>query len=240
MCQFFSCVSDGRGKVYYFAAEMRRQIIAGETEYQDTDSHTSIAHHYGFRGQDEDMLNKYEYNPLTGRFIIDQQNTTYDAIEVEAFCRALDFSTVVPELIIKPIIHPLRDIEPAHTVGEIEITLLQTWDSVWASVWASVWDSVWASVWASVGASVRASVGDSVWDSVRASVRASVYGYVSSFFALEKWQHVDHGPGENPFQPCVDLWERGFVPSFDGTVWQLHSGPKARVVYEWTPGNERQ
>ena len=149
MCQFFSCVSDGKGDVMYFDAEMRRRIIAGETEYQDTDSHTSIAHWYGFRGRDEDTLNKYEYNPLTKEFVVDQLNNADDSRQAEAFCKALDFSTVVPELVIKPIIHPLRDIG-AGAVGEREVELLKAW----ASVWASVWDSVGASVWDSVGDSV--------------------------------------------------------------------------------------
>ena len=198
MCQFFSCVSDGKGNVMYFDAEMRKKVIAGETEYQDTDSHTSIAHWYGFRGRDEDTLNKYEYNPLTKRFTADQLNTADDSEEVERFCKTLDFLTVVPELIIKPIIHPLRDIE-AGTVGEREVELLKAW--------ASVGNSVWASVWA----------------------------YISNFFTLKKWRYINHTGGENPFQPCIDLWESGFVPSFDGRTWRLHAGQDAEIVYEWPP-----
>jgi len=117
------------------------------------------------------------------------------------------------------------------------------WDSVWdsvgasvrdsvgASVGASVWGSVWASVWASVrdsvGYSVRASVWDSVWDSVWASVWDSVRVYDGSLFYI--W-------GDNyKYQSCVDLWKRGFAPSFDGTTWRLHSGKDAEVVYEWVP-----
>jgi len=42
----------------------------------------------------------------------------------------------------------------------------------------------------------------------------------------------DHPEGINPFQPCIDLWERGLVPSFDGKTWRLHSGSEAKVVYE--------
>ena len=219
MCEFFSCVSDGKGTVYYFDAEMRRKIIAGETEYQDTDSHTSIAHWYGFRGRDEDSLNKYEYNPLTGKFTIDQLNTTDDSERVKTFCKALDFSTIVPRLVIKPIVYPLHDIV-AGDVREAEIGLLKTW--------------------ASVGDSVRTSVWDSVGDSVRASVWTSVWAYISSFFIIEKWKYIDHEPGQNPFQPCINLWERGLVPSFDGQTWRLHAGPSAKIVYEWTPSDERK
>jgi len=77
--------------------------------------------------------------------------------------------------------------------------------------------------WASVRASVRASVGSSVWDSVGSSVRV----YDGSLFYI--W-------GDNyKYQSCVDLWKRGFAPSFDGTTWRLHSGKDAEVVYEWVP-----
>ena len=83
--------------------------------------------------------------------------------------------------------------------------------------------------WASVGASVRDSVRDSVWDSVVDSVRA----YISSLFpGIKKWKYIDHPEGENPFQPCIDLWHRGLVPSYDGKVWRLHAGEKAEIVWE--------
>jgi hypothetical protein len=92
-------------------------------------------------------------------------------------------------------------------------------------VWASVWDSVWDSVWASVRTSVRTSVGDSVGDSVRA--------YMGSFFDLEAWKYTEGiGADGYPFQPAVDLWEAGLVPSFDGKTWRLHGGPKAAVLFE--------
>ena len=132
---------------------------------------------------------------------------------------------------------------------QIELDLLKQWasvrDSVWASVWDSVGDSVGASVgdsaWASVGDSAWASVRDSVWASARASARASVWAsvwasvgaYIGSLFPnIEKWTCVDHKKGSYPFQAAVDLWKRGFVPSFDGQTWRLHSGKSAKIVCE--------
>ena len=44
--------------------------------------------------------------------------------------------------------------------------------------------------------------------------------------------------GINPFQPWIDLWHRGFVPSFDGTTWRLHSGKKAEIVYKTNKFNK--
>jgi len=87
-----------------------------------------------------------------------------------------------------------------------------------------VWDSVWDSVGASVGADVWASVWDSVW--------ASVWAHLSSFFTLKNWKGIKHKQGENPLQPCIDLWMRGLVPSFDNKVWRLHGGKKGKILKE--------
>ena len=145
----------------------------------------------------------------------------------------------------------------AGPVTDEEIDLLKKWGSVWGSVWVSVWISVRDSVWDSVRDSVLDSVCDSirdsvcdsifdsvcdsvcdsVWGSVRNSVRDSVWGsvwaYISSFYpGIKTWKRIDHPKGENPFQPCIDLWHRGFVPSFDGKIWRLHAGEKAEIVWE--------
>jgi len=247
MCQFFSCVSDGKGKVLYFDATLREKIKKGEIRY-NPDSHTSIADYFGYKGKKEDSLNKYEYNPLTGKFVIDQINTTDDSKKVEQFCLKLNFQTVVPELIIQPIFYPFK-YKKRKRVCQIDIELLKKWDSVrnsvGDSVWDSVWDSVGYSVWDSVGDiawdsvrnsvwdSVWDSVGDSTWDSVRNSVWDSVVAYASSFFNLSKWKYFKYKKGVNPFKPCVDLWHRGIVPSFDGKTWRLH-GYEGKILKEIT------
>ena len=60
-----------------------------------------------------------------------------------------------------------------------------------------------------------------------------VWAYISSLFpGIKTWKRIDHPKGENPFQPCIDLWHRGFVPSFDGKIWRLHAGEKAEIVWE--------
>jgi hypothetical protein len=112
---------------------------------------------------------------------------------------------------------------------------VSVWDSVCDSVWASVRDavrdSVWASVWASVRVSVRDAVRASVWDSIGDSVRASVGAYISSLFTnIEQWKYVKHEAGVNPFQSGINLWKGGYVPSFDGKTWRLHT--KDEVVWE--------
>ncbi len=167
LCKFFTFCSDPTKPIperfLYFDWPNRQKIIAGKLEYE-ADSHTSIAYFYGYKGVAEDTLNKYEYNPLLVLFKVDQiNNKINDAVEAEAWVRALDFKKAVAPLVIKPIIHPFK-LTPPDITPEVLGLLKQ-----WASVWASVEDSV--------GASVRASVGD--------SVGASVWAYVSSFFKIK-------------------------------------------------------
>jgi len=88
--------------------------------------------------------------------------------------------------------------------------------------------------WASVRASVEASVRASVEASVGASVRDSVGAYISSLFPnIIKWKYIDHKEKDNPFQSGIDLWKKGLVPSFDGSIWRLHGGKDAKILYKF-------
>jgi len=238
MCKFFSLCSQGDGKPLYFNAEIRQKILDKTLNYE-LDSHTSIADYYGHKAEKEDLLNKYEYNVWTKYLEIDHLGAKDDSKQIKDFCDKLDFKTVVPNLIIKPVINPLKDIQTLK-ITKADIKLLKEWDSVGASVWASVWASVGASVWDSVGdsvwasvrdsvrdsvgASVWASVGASVWDSVCNSVRASVWAYIATFVKAEYKYNL---------KPAQKLWERGLVASFDGTSWRLH-GKDGRELYKIT------
>jgi len=146
-------------------------------------------------------------------------------------------------------VHPFKIKPPKITKNHIE--LVKKWGSVRVSVsvWVSVWDSVRVSVGYSVGYSVRDSVRDSVWDSVRDSVRDSVwvsvwvsvwdsvYAYIGYMFkdVIKEWKYtkkIKYKKGQYPFQPAVDLWKLGLVPSYDGKIWRLHGGKKAKVLWE--------
>jgi hypothetical protein len=203
MCNFFSVDSNGNGKPLYFDHEIRKKILKKELKYENADSHTSIADFHGFKGKKEDKMNKYEFNPLTKEFVVDQLNNPIDdSKEIEKFCRNLDFKTIVPELIVHEIVNPFKDRNKTK-VNKTDLELLRKWILVSASVWASVW----------------------------ASVRDSVWAYISSFFNLQEWKYSEHKPGENPFQPGIDLWNRGLVPSFDGKTWRLH-GKDGMIIWE--------
>ena len=192
MCNFFSFDSDGMGKTYYFDWKLRKSVLSGKLKKYEPDSHTSIADYFGFKAAREDLLNRYEYNPLTQVFKVDKLNVQDDSFIVEGWVKKLNFKKIVEPLIIKSTINPLMMDLPK--VTSKDIVLLKKWASVGASVGASVWGSVWDSVWA----------------------------YISSFFDI-KYKY-DLSPG-------VKLWERGIVPSFDGTVWRLHSGENADIIY---------
>lgn len=240
MCHFFSFCSDGKGNYLYADWTIRQKILSGKLLNYEPDSHTSIAHLYGFNGAKEDLLNKYEFNPLTKAFQ-NQINTFDDGKDAEIWVRNLDFQKVCPLLIIKPIVNPLnlpprkpikKDIENLKAWARVWVRVRDNVGAgVWASVWASVRDSVGDNIRASVRASVQTSLRDiawaSVWDSVGASVRASIWAsiraYSLSFFNI-KYQY--------DFSPMLALYKRGFVPSYNGERWRLHNGKEGKIVYE--------
>ena len=213
MCRFFSFVTDPvnhPAEYYYFDWEYCKANLDDD----GVDSHSHICAHFAL---DEDRCNKYEFNPLTKAFTIDQINSKRDDSEAaEKWANRIDFKTIVEPLIVKPIVNPL-ELPQVEKVTDEQIGWLKEWASVRASVRASVWDSV--------GASVRAAVRDSVWAAVWDSVRA----YFSSFFAINY---------EYDFSSAVKLWEAGLVPSFDGTTWRLHSGESADVSISAIPRHD--
>jgi len=263
MCQWFSCVTLGDSKLFYFSPEERQIIYDGGelvckngindiSTRDDLDSHSAICSYYGL---DVDKVNKYEFRPLDRKFIVDQINVADDYKKVKNRLCHLNYKELAPpELMLKPIIAPFEIKKTKVTESDME--LLKQWDSVWDSVgdsvrdsvrnsvwdsvgdsvWNSVWDSVWDSVGDSVWNSVWNSVRNSVWNSVWTSVGDSVRGYVGSFFKINNWKYIKHEDGKYPYQCGVDLWERGLVPSFDGKTWRLH-GYKGKVLKEITREN---
>ena len=157
MCQFFSFVTDPinhPAEYYYFDWEYRKAHM----EEDGADSHSHICSHFNLN---EDVCNKYEYNPLTKMFTVDQINSERDDSEAaEKWANRLNFKEIVEPLIIKPIVTPL-DLPKVEQVTDEQIGWLKDWSSVWASVWALVGASVWA------------------------SARASAWAYVSAFFAID-------------------------------------------------------
>ena len=254
MCNFFSFVTDPVGhpaEYYYFDWKYRKAHLNDD----GVDSHSHICARFKL---DEDVCNKYEFNPLTKVFKTDQINSERDDSEAaEKWVRRLNFKGVVEPLIVKPIVNPLL-LPKVERVTDEQVMWLKEWASVWDSVrdlvWASVRDlvgySVRASIEASVGASVGDAVGTSVWDSVGASVWDLVGASVRDLVLASVWDLVGASVGASVrayfssffainykynFSSVANLWNAGLVPSFDGETWRLHSSENADVVYEWTP-----
>ena len=147
MCNFFSFETEPEmygGQRFYFDWEYRKAHLPEN----DADSHDHIEKFYKLP---KDKCNKYEFNPLTKKFTVDQINSPVDdRIQAEDWVRKLDFKNIVEPLLIKEIINPF-ELKMIRKPTKAQIALLKDWASVRDSVWASVWDSVRASVWASVG-----------------------------------------------------------------------------------------
>lgn len=90
MCNFFSFVTEPEnygGQRFYFG---NRSV---EDEFAD--SHSHICHEFGLR---EDLCNKYEYNPFTKNFHIDQINSvTDDRVQAEEWVRSLNFDKLIKD-----------------------------------------------------------------------------------------------------------------------------------------------
>jgi hypothetical protein len=233
MCKAFSCLFLKSGRVLWkFAVDSHEELISENNISDD--------------GRKQDFV-RVEITPKNGSYLrpdewvfrVDQNETPEwfgkDYAKKMCFTAHGDWlkklRTVLPEQdLINPLLIPLpKKITSKH------VNTLKKWASVRASVGDSVRASVGDSVRASVGASVGDSVLDSVWASVGASVRASVWAYTGSLFALARkdWKYTDKIKTKGyPFQPCVDLWKIGLVPSFDGKTWRLHGGKGAKVLWE--------
>ena len=214
MCIAFSCIVDQVGKV---------------TWKLGIDAHSELARVGGYQDRKLGEFAKAEITPKNNDYLNpDEWVFRFDESPVPAWCgthekelclaahkkwlKQMD-KIIIPHSVVRPFkVTPPASIQPKH------IRLLKKW----ASVVDSVVDRVGYSLWDSV----VESVGPSVWD--------SVWAYTGSFFRIPVWKYVKHHKGKYPYQPLMALWNTGLVPSFDGTTWRLHGGPKAAVLFSIT------
>jgi hypothetical protein len=79
MCNFFSVISDGKGKTLFFRAEdVAKEMSEGNKKSYDFSSHTSIAYFFGLSPQQEDTHNKWEYDIDKRALTVDSLNTDDD------------------------------------------------------------------------------------------------------------------------------------------------------------------
>jgi hypothetical protein len=226
MCKAFSCIVDQVGKV---------------TWKLGIDAHSELARVGGYQDRKLGEFAKAEITPKNNDYLNpDEWVFRFDESPVPAWCgthekelclaahkkwlKQMD-KIIIPHSVVRPFkVTPPASIQPKH------IRLLKKWASVVESVVDRVGDSVADSVVESVGHSLW----DSVVESVGPSVWDSVWAYTGSFFRIPVWKYVKHHKGKYPYQPLMALWKTGLVPSFDGTTWRLHGGPKAAVLFSIT------
>src|SRR5208282_6410831 len=88
MCNFLSLVSTPEtGGIYYFDLKTRKELNKSNPEGYEFDSHSTIAKFFGLN---EDNCNKFEYEPLSENFVVDQiNNKINDTEKVKAFVKVL-------------------------------------------------------------------------------------------------------------------------------------------------------
>jgi hypothetical protein len=100
MCNFFSCISDGKGQVLYFTAEeIVTQMAKGNPENYSFNSHSSIADFHNIKGTQEDKWNKWEYDTNKKELKQDTLNTIDDSVAVikriEEYLKDKDISFLI-------------------------------------------------------------------------------------------------------------------------------------------------
>jgi len=84
MCQFFSCVSDGKGNVKFFKPEDIVKIMAeGNPNKYDFNSHTSLMSWLGIKAKGEENWSKWEYNPESKELKLDEGTLADDKNKIQ-------------------------------------------------------------------------------------------------------------------------------------------------------------
>ena len=102
-------------------------------------------------------------------------------------------------------------------------------------------------VWNAVGQQVEFKIihsGGKTQFERRSSALAAIWAYLGSFFNIprDQWKGTEGITATGyPYQPLVDLWDQGLVPSCTGGgtvpyIWRLHGGPDAGALWEGTLG----
>ena len=224
MCKAFSCVLLKSGQVLWEAGiDSHDKLLTKHNIVDDTSdgdmikfARIEITPDEGYLHPEGNWTFKVDENTSPRWITPKKKQACYDALEQ---WKKYVYSKINLEEARNPI-NPFK--LPKRIPTPEDIGLLHKWITLRATVWDTVWDTVGDTVWDTVGDTVWYTVRDTVWD--------TVWAYTGSLFMIEKWG--DYPSGTYPFQPAVDLWKHGLVPSYDGKTWRLHSGEKGEVVYE--------
>lgn len=122
------------------------------------------------------------------------------------------------------------DLEPSlnqDAAGSIHVEAIAAHMNIEQCVKESVRDAVWAYVGGLFPNTTR-------WANAQSSQANDVEVMMAFLFSdpdPREWKYAkEFGP--DPWRPLLTLWYAGYVPSFDGAVWRLHTGPEAVVAWE--------
>lgn len=242
MCQFFSFCSVGDGKFYYFDNAMRKAQLDGRSKRRMVrgcrmstylpDSHSSTCAYFDL---DEDTTNKYEYDPFTKQFRIDQLNSdNNDSRIAKDWVSNLDFKTIFEDLTLKIIIKPF--------VGQKSIPTEYDLKQFGKAIKAIEAPGNFCS---KLDHEIRKGVGGSIVDTLREGIidlfpyepdNDFDYDYVVTALTASQF-NLSYSVDIAPF---YKLWNRGLV--FRNTdvwqylhrthaEWQLGSGYRRQVVH---------
>jgi len=255
MCKAFSCIITKRNKIYWKMGIDSHEDIRQEYMH-DQDLKDNIEPPDNTFARIEICPENGDYvNPSTWVYAIDErvkpewltdehEKMAWSAWKqwIKELRSLVDMSGVLQLKNPLLCVQPPRRIEKKHLVLLKEVSRVRSCVgdcveycvlycvrySIWDSVWDSVGDSVRSSVEHSVGYSIRSCVRDSVWDSIWANIGVHFKG-------IKKWEYTKNLIyTKYPFMAEVKLWRWGVVPSFDGTIWRLHAGKDAKILWSGT------
>lgn len=223
MCYFFSFVTEPEkygGKRFYFNWKDRKKAL--EMNMKDVvDSHSWICSHFRLN---EDECNKYEYDPFTKVFLIDQTNSSIDdSVAAEEWVKQLDFKRIMEPIIYKNMVDPVTLPTPTLTARDFENL----------DKWKEIVDNFSYSNIINEYPEFKL-----LWDAVSNKLFYKNHHYLITSFKYVKNLYVAYllsfytKADLNVDITCaIELWERGVIPVFSDNHWTLHSGNSLNKLY---------
>ena len=237
MSNFFSFAWDGKDKFLYADYKIRKELIKNKSD-DDPDSFKWLMTYFCIKQSKQKKWSFCNFDPITKKFDILVKIDNHNYQIAENWVKNINFKYIVPELIIKNIIDPLNNcIKP---LPNEYIILLKEWSNIDRFAYISSYnyimkyvgkyiynyinDCIWSYCGNHIMNAICFSVPPCMMNSyLYNSMVNSLVVYGASFFDIK--YNFD-------FSPLLKLYNAGFVPSFDGVKWRLHSGLEGTIIFE--------
>jgi hypothetical protein len=244
----FKFLLDIKGNFFHVEGDLREKNVRRFFSDEEKNDSTSWLEKH-FKKEEKD-LRVYQYNPLSKKLILIKDNNEV----VKKWCEELDWKKIYPRLIIKDVVNPFK--VEKRTPNEDDISNLKKWAKTRESLLNPLVDknvvydanekaidhyinssnkfhlvgNINTDEWFTVTSAITSNFSHKEWSelsSIFDSFEDSLYDYTNvyaTYFFDFKFNY-DYSSFHN-------LWNKGLVPSYDGTKWRLHSGEKAEIVWE--------